>query len=73
MEGDFVLLAEKEAMWAEMLMHALEEQCIPCVSQAVRGAGFSIKTGIQDRLRIFVPKEKEEAAGDILAQLFPEK
>ena len=72
MNGEYVLLLEKEEMWAKMLMQVLEDNHVPCTTIAVNGAGFSIKTGIQDRLRIYVPSEKLPQAMDLVDALFSE-
>ena len=71
MNGDYEFLAEKEAMWAEMLEQVLKDNGIPCVAVPVFGAGFTMKTGVQDRLRIFVPAESRPVAEDLLHELFP--
>ncbi len=72
MESCFVLLAEKEAMWAEMLIQVLQDNGIPHVAQSVFGAGFSLKTGTKEKLRIYVPAEHKEKAEELRFTLFPE-
>ena len=72
MNGEFVLLTEKEAMWAEMLTEVLRDNSIPCASMPVLGAGFSMRTGMPERLKIFVPEEKHVQARELMAALFPE-
>ena len=67
----FQLLAEKEAMWAEMLMEALQDNGIPCASMPVLGAGFAMKTGLPERLQIYVSTEKMQAAEELMEELFP--
>lgn len=69
-ESGFDFLAEKEAMWAEMLMQALKDNGIPCTSLPVHGAGLVMRTGMVERLKIFVPTEKKPQAEEILEELF---
>lgn len=71
MNGEFVLLTEKEAMWAEMLAEVLRDNEIPCTSLPVLGAGFSMRTGTPERLRIFVPEDRLDAARELTEELFP--
>ena len=40
MDSDYVFLIEKEAMWAEMLIEALQKADIPAGSVPVYGAGL---------------------------------
>lgn len=70
MEQNYILLTEKEQMWAQMLMQVLKDHNIPFVSEGVNGAGFSLKTGIQDRIRVYVPKEMKERSAQLLNTLF---
>lgn len=70
MKDGFVLLTEKEQMWARMLTDLLEDNHIPCATLPVQGAGFSVKTGIQDRLKVYVPAEKLPQATELLEALF---
>ena len=70
MHNGFALLIEKEAMWAEMLMDVLKDHGIPCAALPVYGAGFVIKTGIQERLRVFVPVEYMQHALALSEELF---
>lgn len=70
MNQEYVLLTEKEEMWARMLMDVLKDNSIPCTSVPVHGAGFALKTGMQDSLRIFVPAEKLSQARELLEALF---
>ena len=70
MSSEFEFLVEKEAMWAEMLMQVLENNDIPCVSQPVYGAGFTMRTGVQEWLRIYVPAEALLQATDLMNILF---
>lgn len=43
MDSDYVFLTEKEAMWAEMLMEALQKANIPSTSVPVYGAGLVMR------------------------------
>ncbi|MGX8692679.1 MAG: putative signal transducing protein [Clostridia bacterium] len=72
MNGEFALLTEKEAMWAEMLAEVLRDNEIPCTSIPVHGAGFSMRTGTPERLRIYVPEDRLDQARELMAALFPE-
>lgn len=73
MQEGYVLLTEKEEIWAKMLAEVLGDNNIPCTLLPVNGAGFSIKTGIQDRLKIYVPSEKLSLATDLVQELFGEE
>ena len=68
---DFQLLTEKESMWAKMLEEVLKDNDIPCVAVPVLGAGFTLKTGMQERLKIFVPSENKARAEELMNELFP--
>ncbi len=70
MGSGYVLLAEKEPMWAQMLMEVLEDNNIPCTSLPVYGAALVLKTGKQERLRVYVPSENLEQASELLHILF---
>ena len=70
MNGEYVLLIEKEEMWARMLIEILEDNHIPCASLPVHGAGLSIKTGMQERLKVYVPEECFCQATELLEALF---
>ena len=70
MNSNFAFLIEKEAMWAEMLMQVLENNGIPCTAQPVYGAGFTMRTGVQERLRLYVPAEAMPQATDLMHILF---
>lgn len=70
MNTTFELLTEKEVLWAQMLMQVLNDNDIPCTAQPVHGAGLTTYTGLQERLKIYVPKESLEMANDLLQQLF---
>ena len=70
MNNGYVQLTEQEEMWAKMLMEVLEDNLIPCAALPVNGAGFSIKTGIQERLKVFVPAHQLPQAEELLQALF---
>lgn len=70
MNANYELLVEKEAMWAEMLLQVLKDNNIPCTALPVHGAGLVMKTGIQERLKIFVPSESKSQAEELLNELF---
>ena len=70
MKVGYVLLIEKEEMWAKMLMQVLEDNKIPCVAIPVFGAGLSIKTGMQERLKVYVPSENLPQATELTEELF---
>lgn len=70
MNNGYVLLIEKEEMWARMLMEVLEDNNVPCAALPVCGAGLTIKTGMQERLKVFVPAESLPQATELLQELF---
>lgn len=70
MSDGYVLLAEKEPMWAKMLMEVLEDNNIPCASLPVYGAALVLKTGKQERWRVYVPSENMQQASELLQALF---
>ena len=70
MDNGYVLLVEKEEMWARMLLHVLEDHGIPCTALPVYGAGFVMRTGMQDRLQVFVPAEQLAQASELVQELF---
>ena len=70
MNDGYVLLTEKEEMWARMLLEVLEDNHIPCTSLPVYGAGFALKTGTQDRLKVYVPSEYLAQATALVEALF---
>ena len=72
MDNGYVLLTEKEAMWAQMLIEVLEDNGIPCESLPVLGTAFALRTGVQDCLRVYVPAEKLDPAEELLQVLFSE-
>ena len=70
MNDAYVLLTEKEEMWAKMLMQVLEDNDVPCAAVPVYGAGFSLKTGTQERLKIYVPATNLPQATELTEELF---
>ena len=70
MKDGYVLLIEKEEMWAKMLMQVLEDNKVPCVAIPVFGAGLSIKTGMQERLKVYIPSENLPQATELTEELF---
>ena len=70
MNDRYALLVEQEEMWARMLMQVLEDNNIPCAALPVYGAGFAIKTGTQERLKVYVPSENLPQATELLQELF---
>ena len=70
MNDDYEFLAEKEAMWAEMLQQVLKDNGVDCVSIPVYGAGMALRGGVTERYKIYVPKEKLTHAGELLDELF---
>lgn len=73
MDSNFELLCEKEAMWAEMFMEVLKDHDIVAVSFPVLGAGLVMKTGMRERLKIYVPKEKMSQARELMEELFAQE
>lgn len=69
-EGGFEFLVEKEAMWAQTLMQALEGNGIPCTALPVHGAGLVMKTGMRERMKVYVAPEKRAQAEEIVEELF---
>ena len=72
MNNEYVLLIEKEEMWAQMLLQVLKDNQIPCTSLSVYGAGFALKTGMQDRRKVYVPAEYLTQAMELVEALFSE-
>ena len=70
MSNEYVLLVEKEEMWAKMLMQVLRDNEISCTALPVHGAGFIIQTGLQEQLRVYVPAESMAKASELLEMLF---
>ncbi|WP_298019426.1 hypothetical protein [uncultured Dysosmobacter sp.] len=72
MSTGYEFLAEKEAIWAEMLIRVLKKNHIPCTSIPVYGAGLVLRGGMQERLKIYVPNEDRAKAEELLEELFSE-
>lgn len=71
MMNGYEMLVEKEAMFAQMVTQVLQDNEIPCTVLPVNGAGFAIKTGVQERVRVYVPAERLKQAKELLYELFP--
>ena len=70
MNEGYVLLVEKEAMWAKMLAQVLKDNDIPCTTLPVYGAGVVMKTGKLECLKVYVPSDKLDQAKELLDELF---
>ena len=70
MTDGYALLVEKEEMWAKMLLQVLKDNNVPCAAIPVYGAGFSLKTGTKERLKIYVPAEHLPQATELVEALF---
>ena len=73
MDNGYELLIEKEEMWAKMLMEVLLDNGIPCAARSVYGAGLVIRAGVQERLKVYVPKELFEQASELVNVLFSDE
>jgi len=73
MDNGYVLLVEKEEMWAKMLMQVLKDNNVPCAALPVYGAGFTVKTGTQERLKVYVSYECLPQATALVEELFSSK
>ena len=71
-QAGYEFLAEKETMWAEMLMQLLQAGGVPCTSLPVYGAGLVMRTGMRERLRVFVPAGQKAQAEEILQSFSPD-
>lgn len=71
---DYVFLAEKEFLWAEMLEGALREEGIPVVThESVSGVWRSkVIDSFHSRHRMFVPYGSLEQAMQIMSDMFDE-
>lgn len=69
-KDDYEFLVEKEAMWAEMLMQVLKDNRIPHTAVPVHGAGLTLKTGMRERIKVFVAPDQKTQAEEILQGLF---
>ena len=70
MTDEYVLLTEKEAMWARMLREVLADNGVPCVALPVYGAGMTLRAGVQERLQICVPAKDKPRAEELMNELF---
>ena len=70
MNNRYVLLTEKEEMWARMLMEVLRDHEVSCTALPVYGAGFSMHTGLQECWNIYVPAGELLRAEELLQELF---
>ena len=70
MNEGYVLLVEKEEIWTQMLLDVLENKQISYITVPVNGAGFGIKTGVMERLKVHVPSENLQEATEVLEELF---
>ena len=72
MEQNYEILIETEEMWARMLMEVLDEHEIPHAAKSVFGAGLVIRTGVQERLTVYVPANCYDRAKALSDALFAE-
>ena len=70
MDDGYVLLTEQESMWAEMLVQILKYNSIACTTMPVYGTGMVMKTGIQERLKVYIQQKDMETAKKLLCELF---
>ena len=56
MDKGYVLLTEKEEMWARMLMEVLGDNGIPCTSMPVHGIGLVMRPMAQGQS--FCPRKR---------------
>ena len=70
MDNEFVLLTQKEEMWARMLMDVLQDNDVPCSALPVYGAALALKSGRQEQLRVYVPADYLPQATELLDALF---
>lgn len=56
-----------------MLIQVLKEHHVFYTAVPVYGAGLVMRTGMLERLKIYVPKEEKAKAEELLAELFPEE
>ncbi len=72
MNAEYEFLTEKEEIWAKMLTEVLGKKGIPHTAVPVYGAGFVMRTGTPERLRVYVPHEEMDRAKEVLEELFSE-
>ena len=73
MSASFEFLAEKDAIWADMLMQILRENNIFCKAVPVFGAGLVMAAGVKERMKIYVPAESLIPAIELMEAFFPEE
>lgn len=73
MNAGYAFLAEKEEMWANMLMEVLKDNGILPAAVPVHGAGMVMRAGVQERLKVYVPCADKAKAEELLQALFSEK
>ena len=73
MSASFEFLAEKDAIWADMLMQILRENNIFCKAVPVFGAGLVMASGVKERMKIYVPAESLIPAKELMEAFFPEE
>ncbi len=70
MDKSYELLAEKEELWAKVLMEVLTDYQIPYLAQPVYGAGLALIGGAQERIRVYVPRTQLALATTLKQELF---
>lgn len=73
MENNFEILVEKEEIWANMLMQFLRNNNITCTALPVYGAGFVMRSGTKERLKVYVPAENIVQARALMEEFFLSK
>lgn len=67
---DYCFVAEKEEMWAKMFMDILGDQGIPYANLPACGTAMTMKAGMIERQRIYVPYEALDQALQLLKESF---
>ena len=70
MKDGYVLLTEKEELWAKLLLEVLRDNGIPCTALPVHGAGLVLHTMTRERLKVFVPAGELARASELEEALF---
>lgn len=70
MNNGYEFLIEKELIWAEMLVQVLKDNGIECVAVPVYGAGLTIRAGVGERLKIYVPAESKPKSQELAEEMF---
>lgn len=68
--SDYCFVTEKEEMWAKMFMDLLKDQGIACTSLPAVGTGMTMKAGVMERWKIYVPYEALNQALELLKEAF---